>query len=1763
MYVLLMLKMDHISLSYELTLRKRDGNGAIAPIGWNALLMEEMASPSLMERNHAVTLDPDSLKLRISLTSSQAPNYKHEQVVVVEEENNFTASSEEKREYQSPGMKTFQSKRRLHLPACLSVFLHREWISLHPEYKIKPRDLLDIYETRFEGGSKRRKPYVKKTKKVLTAAKEIKSVQWTPSTLMHLSLIGQKVDELLVENPHLDYTSKLREEWLQYYPDSTLTGRNLKARLFLYNKTRPDNASHSKRNDMWNKQAIDLLVNIYKQLSLDEKCSSKLGDSLSHHWRKEYKGLLGVTSQSLMTKIEELLEKEPNLFLDTCPQNGELIITEAPSASNSIEESFRPSSTSPSLDNRIPLPPKNSYELDCCLTEDLLNIRNNLKDFYPNCDIFEKPYLKQPRKAGLVGAILNEWNKIHPRNSDSVRSLVSRLYKYDRIPEMNDMSSLENRSKYKSYQNGECKSQEFTESKDYEDLDWTDEMLCHLKETREYAEMKAEENVNRTPSLQAVTKIWKNRWKSIYPDLNFDWKDVVEKYNSQFCYSSSISTDEMSNVLKISRLKCETSVLPVGESGDSEVKGFRQWNATMKQGLINTKEKIMRALYPKTIDLQSKQFATLLFNEFRKSFPKCMESTRSLLSKLQSIEKEGFVPLIKEDRPLTNNSEENEENLMISPGFEGETPASSMNEVMPQVVGFPNWSLAMIRDFIACMDVARRKYASLKDESISTKQNQPRLIPLLINEWKEIYPESSETDKTFLEKIKHLKVQKETIKKYLSQSGLLPRRETPNEEVKIEPQENNEEKFYWNKSMIEDVIKTRDSALKRLGENNLPPKKAYTNWTKEDKEQLLDLAFKLQNNTDQEDLKTKGFGAVLRDEWKLLRPDRGDHPSTLNLLYAKYLKEVKVDTDKIEANNSKERNVEERMFDLRENVVVNTSWNFTPEARKNLNAIFTRKKLELASNLHKAFIKKFQDCPLIPSALLNEVDMFRSKVSANVLENNESYKIWTPLMINNMIETSKKIALQMKKASPNPEFFNFSQVWHQEFVKLHPECPSTKRNLVRKYKWYKSETEQSMPIKKDNCLNTFRDSYISDQVSIPSKYIRKDFLLHIKSLLQESQTSLPPLLPPRNQLFNSENDSSSELEKQENQDSNSEDTKTQECFRFPGGAKLIPIHKKSVDIVDSCHKSNADSNYAVLSVLKIPSRVENRLQELDLSAKDFHDLLSCYTIAREEYINYLNRGYLAFFFPFALQVIWFRQKKDSASNYPKVNGRNLTGLIEMFLEEFYSCRSENFPPLEFITTVPCKFNVTELTLKQVISCFAEAISNSKLEYSKDVNAYESWKNLHPKINFSFKELVSLHRMLIFESNQDIDLLENLTLDCAISEIWFQFAKPEDIQEWNLDVHNFIRSENKTIIESTSESEYHLPGNPIPDFDNNYKDDMEESSKVTIEEVLRRIDEKGKRSVVWTSDVMRDLLKAREESRRKKKDIDKDVRLQKVDNLFLEEWKKVRPKLSHLSIWTLNAYTENSGIKSNTALVKYFPNTCIPVYDIALVRSLSEVSKEVKDLIFTRQRAMEVKVIDKSNYTLDYLWPIEWKKIYGVDVPANHLKNKLWSVERFPANMERLQVALYRGNLTYETIHHPCVQNDSYMPILPRRYIFPEEQIIRTPFRFSHKLSFHDSSFGANGIRHVSRKRNIQNVVSLCSELSNHKEMSLEIPKVYIPNGGCELYSVKLQPKRTKMNVPAASGFCSLSYDNSGAFFCNECGKKFRNINNYKYHVYMH
>ena len=58
-------------------------------------------------------------------------------------------------------------------------------------------------------------------------------------------------------------------------------------------------------------------------------------------------------------------------------------------------------------------------------------------------------------------------------------------------------------------------------------------------------------------------------------------------------------------------------------------------------------------------------------------------------------------------------------------------------------------------------------------------------------------------------------------------------------------------------------------------------------------------------------------------------------------------------------------------------------------------------------------------------------------------------------MIDNMLKT-RKIALTKRKQQGKSDMHNLTELWYEEFVKLHPEYKSSKKNLWRKYKWYKA-----------------------------------------------------------------------------------------------------------------------------------------------------------------------------------------------------------------------------------------------------------------------------------------------------------------------------------------------------------------------------------------------------------------------------------------------------------------------------------------------------------------------------------------------------------------------------------------------------------------------------------------------------------------------------------------------------------------------------------
>ena len=176
----------------------------------------------------------------------------------------------------------------------------------------------------------------------------------------------------------------------------------------------------------------------------------------------------------------------------------------------------------------------------------------------------------------------------------------------------------------------------------------------------------------------------------------------------------------------------------------------------------------------------------------------------------------------------------------------------------------------------------------------------------------------------------------------------------------------------------------------------------------------------------------------------------------------------------------------------------------------------------------------------------------------------------------------------------------------------------------------------------------------------------------------------------------------------------------------------------------------------------LPLRIKSRLDEIGLSESMFQELLQIYEVVREEYIELLKRGFLIFF-PYLLGTRW-REKYSSSS----LTGRKLTTLIDMYVEEK---RRGRITSPEYLTKVPCGFEVTELVLKQILVCYAETKRNHIGVNNEGGDQYESsldldtsstiysrmiarWQKIHPEIKLTPKQIISIHHMLNFEPGKD-------------------------------------------------------------------------------------------------------------------------------------------------------------------------------------------------------------------------------------------------------------------------------------------------------------------------------------------------------------------------------------------------------------------------
>ena len=431
--------------------------------------------------------------------------------------------------------------------------------------------------------------------------------------------------------------------------------------------------------------------------------------------------------------------------------------------------------------------------VECILTEQLLQMRNSLISKFPGQDLFKSG--KKP--TGFAKLLLSKWLVVYPDSQENTKSISMKIGRYDRAPQvlLQDTKSATGR------------------------INWSPTMIEDIKTCRE----RAIERVGASPGL-SMTRQWRVEWEKLYPELNIDWKQVISRYH----YHYGQDRRESQESTRSNRNSCDKSSLD-SDNEESEaredIRGFRQWTSSLQEDLLILKDILLQS--EPDIDTESKAFSRQLLTLFKDKHPNCMESERSLLSKLK--ESSNSSTQFK-DSPKTHQRAKPVKAVQSAPvEVQEENPAVN---IMSDIEGFTDWNLGRVRDFISCMDRARRKYTDKKETD-----PQLKLVPLLLDEWKVMYPDTGETVRTFLVRIRFLKTNKESIKAKLGQHDLLPRmsqEETggaggvgdevtvvkEKHETKMEAQDDTEPvvvhrgKFVWDaNTMMPIVISTRAKAI--------------------------------------------------------------------------------------------------------------------------------------------------------------------------------------------------------------------------------------------------------------------------------------------------------------------------------------------------------------------------------------------------------------------------------------------------------------------------------------------------------------------------------------------------------------------------------------------------------------------------------------------------------------------------------------------------------------------------------------------------------------------------------------------------------------------------------------------------------------------------------------------------------------------------------------------------------------------------------------
>ena len=474
------------------------------------------------------------------------------------------------------------------------------------------------------------------------------------------------------------------------------------------------------------------------------------------------------------------------------------------------------------------------------------------------------------------------------------------------------------------------------------------------------------------------------------------------------------------------------------------------------------------------------------------------------------------------------------------------------------------------------------------------------------------------------------------------------------------------------------------------------------------------------------------------------------------------------------------------------------------------------------------------------------------------------------------------------------------------------------------------------------------------------------------------------------------------------------------------------------------------------------------------------------------------------------------------------------------------------------------------------------------------------------------------------------------------------AERKELRRWSRECSAFAEAEerNRVIVEtsaSTAESGIEFLDGAVPlkkddEGERNFHDDA-----VVLDYIgeLQRGTERGKQRpgpISWTPDAIGDLLKARRIARRRKREWEEwavkeyggvgfaynnpDIKYVKVDDLFKEEWAKLRPDMASLSIWTLVSYArkydnfkkqlvlennqeddvkfsrearereqEEDAEGQSTSNTLYFPASSIPQFDLDHLKAIGvdyPGDREMVDLFLTRQLAKEKQMAENSPLTLPFLWYLEWKKLRPKSniTSGYQLQRKLFLYESVSVNLDKVRPALVQSSADDEPFEKSEPQDDEIPTAPPRSNVFPEDAVTKpnlkqSPFTTSFRIFVQEDNAKKRHRRIVTLHRDYYNgsAGKACDlpvlqrvedepwfgdDFSDADDDDYEVAnedELDTEDGdACSRLEPKLQhvDNEDKFKFPVVSDECKL-----GGYQCNECPKHFYNVNNYGYHKLMH